>query len=336
MRGLDAMVRVGNDVCMTRSVLILGFPGVQALDVTGPADVFTTASYALADQGAQVRYDLRLVSTTGLPVGTGVGLEFVAQPLPDPAEPLDILILPGGTGVHDASRDPDLVDWIRRAAQRARRVVSVCNGAFLAAEAGLLDGKRATTHWAVTGLLAERYPSIQVDAEALFVRGSDRVWSSAGVTAGIDLSLALIEEDHGTELAQLVARWLVLYMRRPGGQSQFAPPVWMPRARRTAIREIQERIEAEPGRVHRVDDLARDASMSPRHFSRVFTDETGEAPGAYVERVRTDAARRALTQSDDTMPAIATRCGFGSAETMRRTFVRRLGVPPDQYRRTFR
>lgn len=336
MRGLDATQRVGNDVLMTRTVLILGFPGVQALDVTGPADVFTTASIALADRGAEVSYDLRLVSRSGSSVPTGVGLEFVAHTLPDPADPLDILILPGGTGVHDAARDPELIDWIRRAAHRARRVVSVCNGAFLAAEAGLLDGKRATTHWAVAGLLAERYPSVQVDAEALFVRGSDRVWSSAGVTAGIDLSLALIEEDHGTELAQLVARWLVLYMRRPGGQSQFAPPVWMPRARRTAIREIQERIEAEPARPHRVDDLARDASMSPRHFSRVFTDETGEAPGTYVERVRTDAARRALTQSDDTMPVIAGRCGFGSAETMRRTFVRRLGVPPEAYRRTFR
>ena len=336
MRGLDATVWVGNDVLMTRSVLILGYPGVQALDVTGPADVFTTASLALADRGSPISYDLRLVSHSGQPVGTGVGLEFVAHPLPDPADPIDILILPGGTGVHDASRDPDLVDWIRQAAGRARRVVSVCNGAFLAAEAGLLDGKRAATHWAVTGLLAERYPSIEVDAEALFVRGCERVWSSAGVTAGIDLSLALVEDDHGTDLAQLVARWLVLYMRRPGGQSQFAPPVWMPRARRTVIREIQERIEGEPSRPHRVDDLARDASMSPRHFSRIFTDETGEAPGAYVERIRTDAARRALTESDDTMPVIATRCGFGSAETMRRTFVRRLGVPPETYRRTFR
>ncbi|WP_439030480.1 GlxA family transcriptional regulator [Gordonia terrae] len=321
---------------MTRPVVILGFPGVQALDVTGPADVFTTASLALTDRGSPISYDLRLVSQAGQSVGTGVGIEFAAHPLPDPTAPIDTLVIPGGTGVHDATRDAELVGWIRQTARRARRVVSVCNGAFLAAEAGLLDGKRATTHWAVTGLLAERHPSVQVDAEALFVRSSDRIWTSAGVTAGIDMSLALIEEDHGTELAQLVARWLVLYMRRPGGQSQFAPPVWMPRARRTAIRDVQERIEAEPGRPHRIDELAQCAAMSARHFSRVFTEETGEAPGAYVERVRTDAARRALTESDETMPVIADRCGFGTAETMRRAFVRRLGVPPDQYRRTFR
>lgn len=326
----------GHDEHMTRTVLVLGFPGVQALDVTGPADVFTTASIALRDQGSPVTYDLRLVSQHGEPIDSGVGLQFVSHPLPDPAEPIDTLLLPGGTGVHRATEDTDLIDWVRDAAGRARRVISVCNGAFLAAEAGLLDGRRATTHWAVGELLAERYPAMRVDADALFVRSSDHVWTSAGVTAGIDLALAVIEEDHGTELAQLVARWLVLYMRRPGGQSQFAPPVWMPRARRDVIRAAQQRIEAEPGLPHRLSDLAQEAAMSPRHFSRVFTAETGEAPSDYLERVRTDAARRALTESADTMPVIAARCGFGSSESLRRTFIRRLGISPDQYRKTFR
>ena len=152
---------------------------------------------------------------------------------------------------------------------------------------------------------------------------------------GIDLALSLVEEDHGTEVAQTVARYLVLYLRRPGGQSQFAAPVWMPRAKREPIRDVQESIETEPGAAHSISELARRAAMSPRHFTRVFTDEVGEAPGAYVERIRTEAARRQLEETDDTVTVIAARCGFGSAETMRRNFVRRLGISPDQYRKAF-
>jgi transcriptional regulator GlxA family with amidase domain len=161
------------------------------------------------------------------------------------------------------------------------------------------------------------------------------VWTAAGVTAGIDLALSLVEDDCGTEVAQTVARWLVLYLRRPGGQTQFAAPVWMPRAKREPIREVQEAIESEPGAPNSVPDLDRRAAMSPRHFTRVFTDEVGEAPGAYVDRMRTEAARRQLEETDDTVTAIASRCGFGTAETMRRNFVRRLGISPDQYRKTF-
>jgi transcriptional regulator GlxA family with amidase domain len=161
------------------------------------------------------------------------------------------------------------------------------------------------------------------------------VWTAAGVTAGIDLGLSLVEDDYGTEIAQTVARWLVLYLRRPGGQTQFAAPVWMPRAKREPIRRVQEAIESEPAGPHSVPDLARRAAMSPRHFTRVFTGEVGEAPGAYVERVRTEAARRQLEETDDTVTVIAGRCGFGTAEAMRRNFVRRMGVSPDQYRKTF-
>ena len=167
------------------------------------------------------------------------------------------------------------------------------------------------------------------------MRSSEKVWTAAGVTSGIDLALALVEDDYGTDVAQTVARYLVLYLRRPGGQTQFAAPVWMPRARRAPIREVQEAIESTPGGAHGIIELARRAAMSPRHFTRVFTDEVGEAPGAYVERVRTEAARRQLTETDDTVTAIAARCGFGTSETMRRNFVRRLGVSPDQYRKTF-
>lgn len=226
-------------------------------------------------------------------------------------------------------------DWVATAAAHTRRVVSVCTGAFLAAQAGLLDGCRATTHWAFADQLAREFPAVTVDPEPIFVRSSASVWTAAGVTAGIDLALSLVEDDHGTEVAQTVARLLVLYLRRPGGQTQFAAPVWLPRARRAPIRDVQILIESEPGVPHRITDLAARAAMSPRHSTRVFTEDVGVAPGAYVERVRTEAARRQLEETNDTVVAIAARCGFGTAETLRRTFLRRLGVPPDQYRKTF-
>lgn len=315
---------------MTRRVVIAGFPGVQALDVVGPHEVFTGAS--LLTGGA---YEVALASIGGQAITTPTGLAFVAAPLPDPGEPVDTVVLPGGGGVDAARSDAELIGWIRAVAATARRVVTVCTGAFLAAEAGLLDGHRVTTHWAFAGRLAREFPAIDVDPDPIFVRSSETVWTAAGVTAGIDLALALVEDDHGTEVAQTVARWLVLYLRRPGGQTQFAAPVWMPRAKRNSIRAVQEAIEGEPGGEHSIDELARRAAMSPRHFTRVFTAEVGEAPGQYVERIRTEAARRQLEETDDTVVAIATRCGFGTAETMRRNFLRRVGIPPDQYRKAF-
>ncbi|WP_099023890.1 GlxA family transcriptional regulator [Mycolicibacterium palauense] len=325
---------------MTRSVWILGYPGVQALDVVGPFEVFTAATAVLGTgntgNGRADGYRVTLVSADGRPIDTGTGLSMLAAPLLDPGAHPDTVLIPGGTGTPAAQDDPVLIGWIRAVAERARRVVSVCTGAFLAAEAGLLDGCRATTHWAYARRLAQRYPAVHVDPEPIFVRSSERVWTAAGVTAGIDLALALVEDDHGTEVAQTVARWLVLYLRRPGGQTQFAAPVWMPRARRAPLRDVQEWIEADPGGAHSVSALAARAAMSPRHFTRVFTEETGEAPGSYLERVRTEAARRQLEETGDTVAVIAGRCGFGSAETMRRTFVRRVGVSPDHYRKTFR
>lgn len=324
-----------HDEIVTRSVVILGYGGVQSLDVAGPFDVFTGATMHLAAQHSPGGYAVQLVSMDGRPVTTMTGLEFVAAAPPDPHEPIDTIVIPGGFGVEEARRNPAIVDWIRTAATGARRIVTVCSGAFLAAEAGLLDGCTATTHWAAAGHLACEFPDITVDPEPIFVRSSDQVWTAAGVTAGIDLALHLVEEDHGTEIAQTVARWLVLYLRRPGGQTQFAAPVWMPRAKRAPIRDVQEAIDSEPGGTHSISALAERAAMSPRHFTRLFTEEVGEAPGAYVERIRTDAARRQLEETDDTVTVIATRCGFGSAETMRRNFVRRVGISPDQYRKSF-
>jgi transcriptional regulator GlxA family with amidase domain len=315
---------------MARKVVIVGFSGVQALDVVGPHDVFTTAS--LLTGGG---YDVAVASADGQQVTTASGLAFGSVPLPDPSDSLDTVVLPGGGGVEDARTDNELITWIKAVAGSTRRIVTVCTGAFLAAEAGLLDGCRVTTHWAFAGRLAREFPAVDVDPDPIFVRSSDAVWTAAGVTAGIDLALSLVEDDHGTEVAQTVARLLVLYLRRPGGQTQFAAPVWMPRAKRTSIREVQDAIEAEPGGLHSIGELARRATMSPRHFTRVFTDEVGEAPGHYVERIRTEAARRQMEETDDTVVAIAARCGFGTAETMRRNFIRRVGVSPDQYRKAF-
>jgi transcriptional regulator GlxA family with amidase domain len=195
---------------MARKVVIVGFPGVQALDVVGPHDVFTGASL-LTDGG----YDVVMSSADGQPVTTATGLAFLAAPLPDRGEPIDTVVLPGGSGVDAARSNPELVGWIKAVAGSARRVVTVCTGAFLAAEAGLLDGSRVTTHWAFAGRLAREFPTIDVDPDPIFVRSSDTVWTAAGVTAGIDLALSLVEDDHGTEVAQTVARWLVLYLRRP-------------------------------------------------------------------------------------------------------------------------
>lgn len=333
---IDAIDAFLNTEEVKRSVVLVGFQGVQALDLVGPFDVFTGATQHLAGQGRpDDGYDVMICAADGQSVSTGTGLEIVARPLPDPLRPVDTVVLPGGFGTDAARRDQDLIRWIQAVSANARRVVSVCTGSFLAAQAGLLDGCRATTHWAFATQLSTEFPFVTVDPEPIFIRSSATVWTAAGVTAGIDLALSLVEDDYGTDVAQTVARYLVLYLRRPGGQTQFAAPVWMPRARRAPIRSVQESIECEPGGMHSVSDLARRAAMSPRHFTRVFTVEVGEAPGSYVERVRTEAARRQLEETDDTVTVIAGRCGFGTAETMRRNFVRRMGISPDQYRKTF-
>jgi transcriptional regulator GlxA family with amidase domain len=321
---------------MTRRIVIVAFPGVQALDVTGPFEVFVGAARVVAaDLGDAARaYTVELVSPGGALLQTESGMLLGTAPLPDPTASIDTLILPGGTGSQTARHDAGLISWIRTAATHSRRLVTVCSGTFLAAEAGLADGRTVTTHWARARQLAEEYPDVDVDADPIYICDG-RLWSSAGVTAGIDLSLALVEQDHGTETAQMVARWLVMFLRRPGGQTQFAAPVWMPRAERSTIRVVQAHIEDHPDHDHSVAVLAERAAMSPRHFTRVFSAQVGEAPGHYVERVRTETARRMLEDTTHTVAVVAQQCGFGSAETLRRIFVKRLGTPPDQYRRRF-
>lgn len=312
---------------------------MQSLDAVGPYEVFAAATQVVQHaRPTNPGYRVSLVATAEGSVTTESGLALATAPLPDPTEAarsIDTLVLAGGTGVHVARDDEVLMAWIAATAPRCRRVATVCTGTFLAAQAGLLDGRNVTTHWARADRLQEEFPSLVVDPDPIYVRDGN-VWTSAGVTAGIDLSLALVEADLGTEVAQTVARWLVMFLHRPGGQTQFAAPVWAPRAERSTVRATQALVEAAPGGDHRLPALAAAAAMSVRHFSRVFTDEVGETPGRYVERVRLEAARRDLETTSDTLDVIAVRCGFGTAETLRRSFHRRVGVAPDAYRRRFR
>jgi transcriptional regulator GlxA family with amidase domain len=293
------------------------------------------ATILLTQRGAGGGYAVRLAAAEPGPVPADSGLALVADtPLPQDG-PIGTLLVPGGFGMRRASRDaPDLVAWVRAAAPRAERVVSVCTGAFPLAAAGLLDGLVATTHWRWARALSREHPAVEVHADALFVR-QGRVWTSGGVTAGIDLALALVEADHGTGLAQEIARELLVFVRRPGGQSQFAAPAWAPPAARPGVRAAQDLIHADPAGDLRVPELARRVGMSVRHFTREFSRAIGQPPAEYVERVRVDAARRLLESEPVLVTVAASRCGFGSAETMRRAFLRRLGVPPDHYRRHF-
>lgn len=314
----------------TRSIVIVAYPGIQSLDVVGPYEVFAGASEMVS--GA---YGVAVCALAPGPIVAESGLTLTAAALPGDDEAIDTLVLPGGAGVQDARQDRRLIEWIAATAPRCRRVATVCTGTFLAAEAGLLDGRRVTTHWARAERLQHDFPALSVDADPIYVRDG-AVWTSAGVTAGIDLALALVEDDLGTDVAQTVARWLVMFLHRPGGQTQFAAPVWAPRAERSTVRAVQSLVEAAPGGDHRLPAMAAAAAMSVRHFSRVFAEEVGETPGRYVERVRLEAARRDLETTTDTLDVIAARCGFGTAETMRRVFHRRLEVAPDSYRRRFR
>ena len=250
-----------------RTVIFFAFSGMQTLDLVGPLEVFATASLVAAAKGLD-GYQTVVASVDGRPVTTSSGLTLATTKLLDADKRADTLVLPGGAGIHAARSDSRIVDWTRTVAAGVRRVASVCTGAFLAAQAGLLDGCVATTHWASADQLAREFPSIVVDPDPIFVRSSAKVWTAAGVTAGIDLALSLVEEDHGTDVAQTVARWLVLHLRRPGGQTQFAAPVWVARAKREPIRAVQDAIDAEPGGAQSICDLARRVDMSPRHFTR--------------------------------------------------------------------
>ena len=310
-------------------IVLLGFDGAQTLDFVGPLEVFSTA-----DRLGLGSYSTEVVAP-GDGFDTSSGLAVGARPASSVRGRIDTLLVAGGLGVGAAARDERLVRWVRGAAGRSRRTASVCTGAFLLARAGLLDGLRATTHWASAARLAEQHPEVDVLPDRLFVRDGD-VWTSAGVTAGMDLALALVEDDHGREASLEVARWLVLFAKRPGGQSQFSAPLAAQSAEREPLREVQEWVLAHPAEDCSVEALARRACMSPRNFSRAFARGTGMTPAAWVETVRVDGARALLEASGMPTESIAAGCGFGTVETMRRAFRRRLGVSPGQYRDRFR
>jgi transcriptional regulator GlxA family with amidase domain len=316
-----------------RIVEVLAFPSVQLLDVTGPFQAFATANEHVTQAGGTAPYDLRVVAKGGQGVTASAGLAITAAALPRPGSAVDTLIIAGGPGVEAAAADPLLVDWVRQRAARARRVASVCTGAFLLAATGALDGRRAATHWSVCKEFARRYPAVRVEPDPIFVRDGS-VWTSAGVTAGIDLALALIEQDLGRTVALAVARYLVVFLKRPGGQAQFSTALSLQSAE-DEFGVLHDWINR-----HLADDislpmLADQAGMSERSFSRHYAEATGLTPARAVERLRVEAARRMLSESRLPVKRISQRCGFGSEETMRRSFLRILSATPQDYRARF-
>ncbi len=318
-----------------KPIHILAFPNVQLLDVTGPLQVFASANVQATRQGLPTPYSPTVIARQDGSVVSSAGLGLQTHPLPCVAS--DTLIIAGGWGVHTALGDQHLLQWVRDQAASARRIASVCTGAFMLAEAGVLDGHRVVTHWDSCEELAQRYPALGVDPEPIFIN-EGALWTSAGVTAGIDLALAFVEADLGRPVALAVARDLVVFLKRPGGQSQFSTALSMQHATRSQ--------DSRFGDLHAwiLDNLASDlcvatlaaqVGMSERSFVRHYRAHTGNTPARAIEQLRVEAARRLLGDSVLPIKRIADRCGFGSEETLRRSFIRAMSVTPQAYRERF-
>jgi transcriptional regulator GlxA family with amidase domain len=319
--------------CMARRVVLVVFPDLQLLDLGGPLEVFAMADRFSDSEVSE--YVTEVVSPDGGAIRASSGLEISANRAIGACRgPIDTLVVVGGRGVAQAIVDDRLVAWIRSAAQRSRRVTSVCSGAFLLARAGLLDGRRATTHWATCARLAQLLPEVTVDPDPIFIRDGN-VWTSAGVTAGMDLALALVEDDLGPERAREIARYLVLFVQRSGGQSQFSAQLAAQRPERDTLVQLASWIADHLGDDLSVPVMAARTSMSVRNFSRRFAQEFGSTPAAYVEAVRVEAGRRLLETTRRGLTDIARDCGFGTVETMHRSFQRTIRVTPGQYRQHF-
>jgi transcriptional regulator GlxA family with amidase domain len=320
---------------MAREVVVVGHGGALGLELMGACEVLELANLWLASQGKPPAYRVQVMTLDGgpMPLFGGVNAD-ATRSLRRFRGPVDTLIVVGGPQAPQASEDPQLVQAVARTACRARRVVSLCTGAFVLAAAGLLDGKRVTTHWLYGEELAARYPAALVDTDPIFVRDGE-VWTSAGITAGIDLLLALTEEDEGSELAREIARLLVMFLRRTGSQAQFSSQLAGQMADRHPIRELQQYIADHPEADLSLDALARRVNTSPRHFARIFRAETGLTPGRYVEQTRIETARRRLEESELSVEAVAAACGFGSVGNFRRVFTKAMDVSPFDYRRSF-
>jgi transcriptional regulator GlxA family with amidase domain len=304
------------------------FDGVKLLDVAGPSEVFAESNRLGAN------YELIVCSVGGTSVTTSTGMRIAADL--DAAEPelgFDTLLVMGGDRLPTHPIEPELPAAVRALATRSKRVCSICTGAFILAAAGELDSHRATTHWQHTGLLARAYPKVTVDPDAIFVRDGS-LFTSAGVTAGIDLALALLEDDHG-DLARLVAQSLVVFLQRPGGQSQFSPTLQRPRPRTPLLRAVFDSIAADPAADHSITTLAAQAAVSPRHLTRLFRDEVRTTPARYVDEVRFDTAKSAL-EAGSGIGEAGERAGYRNPESLRRAFVSRLGISPQAYQQRFR
>lgn len=311
-------------------MVVVGYADVALLDVAGPVEVFEGARWAT---GAD--YRVRVATVGGGPMRATAGLQLLTEDLADIDGPVDTLLVVGGFGSWAAVDDAVLIGHVTRLAGTARRVAAVCTGAGLLAAAGVLDGCRATTHWAFCRELARRHPEVEVVPDAIFVRHG-RITTSAGVTAGIDLSLALVADDHGQDVAREIARWLVVFLQRPGGQSQFSVRSRVPAVRSEGLRVLLDDIAADPAASWTVSDMADRAAMSARHLARVFPREVGLPPARYVERARVEFATELLDSGDEALDVVARRSGFGSPETLRRAFHRVIGVSPGGYRSRFR
>lgn len=320
-----------------RRVAMVAFPSVQLLDVVGPLEVLAAATELVQARELDAPgYAIEVVGPEAGVLRASSGLTLgVDHDWDDRPEALDTLIVAGGIGSRRVARDARLQGYVRAAAARARRICSVCTGALILAEAGLLAGRRVTTHWGFAETLAARFPEVDVDPDSIYLRDGN-VWTSAGVTAGMDLALALVEEDLGRAAALEVSRRMVFFLKRPGGQSQFSAQLAGQLAERDPLRELQSFVVEHPEADHSVESLASRVAMSPRHFARVFRDEVGRSPARFVECVRVEAARRRLEESRRSIEQVASDVGFGTAETMRRAFLRQLGVGPAAYRERFR
>jgi len=319
--------------------VFVGAPGTEILDLVGPLQVFARASdmYCRANPGARPIYSVEVVSISSRrSLTANCGLGFTAdKTFREVRSKIDTLLVAGGDAIERNEINADAVRWLKKIAARSRRVGSVCTGAMLLARAGLLDGRRATTHWNWCEVLIRRAPRADVDPNPIFVR-DENVYTSAGVTAGMDLALALVEEDHGSKLALQVARNLVLYLRRPGGQSQFSAALSLQLTDRKPLRDLEAWVLDNLNKPLTVPVLAQRVAMSPRNFARVFTQEMKTTPAKFVERLRVEAARRRLEESQNSMETIAGECGFGNVNSMRNVFQRALKIAPGQYRRHFR
>jgi transcriptional regulator GlxA family with amidase domain len=313
----------------TRTVAVLAMPNVQLLDVAGPLDVFAEANV----QAQKTVYELRVLSTRAGPIDCSSGTRLLADAtIQRWRGAIDTLLVAGAPNLASAGVAAGTADWLRRAAPAARRYGSVCSGAFALGAAGLLNGRRVTTHWAVADELARVFPAATVEPDAIYLRDG-KLRTAAGVTAGLDLALALVEEDLGRDIAMAVSSQLVMYFKRPGGQAQFIRRDEVAPAGRSVLQELQRWIAANPAADHSVANLAVRVGVSPRHLTRLFRHEVGTTPAAWVEEARVAAVRRLLERGDVAPKQAAFECGFSSADTLRRVFVQRLGVTPAEYRR---